>query len=140
MGDHYGAAAVCFGESGVFLVQEDETKELYGKIAGMWSIPMGHSNPGETGEDCIRREFAEETGRILGPVFFVGFFIFPMRDGNFVHLKVYVGTSNGPASGLHHKVKEVEVELLGQMPKSELRFPSLACVEMALAWKRQREQ
>lgn len=36
--------------------------------AGYWSIPSGHREPGESAEDCARREFFEETSYRCGVI------------------------------------------------------------------------
>lgn len=35
---------------------------IYGRASGKWSFPKGHANPGETVEECVKREVYEETG------------------------------------------------------------------------------
>ncbi|OMQ24812.1 ADP-ribose pyrophosphatase [Serratia oryzae] len=43
-----------------------------GSHAPFWSIPGGHLDPGETFEQCARREVAEETGLQIAPPRFIG--------------------------------------------------------------------
>ena len=59
--------------SGVVLVRNDGSALLQLRDqkpglsdAGKWVFPGGHCNPGETVEDCARREFLEETGYRCG--------------------------------------------------------------------------
>jgi len=34
-------------------------------LGGYWSVPSGEMNPGETSEECAKREFFEETGHYI---------------------------------------------------------------------------
>lgn len=47
--------------SGAMLFQHRDQKPGLA-YAGRWSIPSGHKEPGETTEQCARRELLEETG------------------------------------------------------------------------------
>lgn len=51
------ASAVVLGEDGVLLV-----RRARGAAAGLWSLPGGHIEPGETSALAARREVREETG------------------------------------------------------------------------------
>ena len=53
------ASAVLFRGEAVLLVERDR-----GPSAGMWSLPGGSIEVGETAEDAARREVREETGLI----------------------------------------------------------------------------
>lgn len=52
-----GASAVIFRGSDVLLVERGK-----GALRGLWSLPGGHIEPGETAHDAARREVLEETG------------------------------------------------------------------------------
>ena len=52
-----GASAVIFRGPDVLLVQRGK-----GALRGLWSLPGGHIEPGETAHDAARREILEETG------------------------------------------------------------------------------
>jgi len=61
-----GASAAIFRDGAVLLGERGK-----GALAGMWSLPGGHVEPGEPVADAARREVAEETGvvaQILGLV------------------------------------------------------------------------
>ena len=47
-------------EDGAALLQLRDRKEGL-RNAGMWGVPGGHAEPGETIEICAKREFLEET-------------------------------------------------------------------------------
>jgi mutator protein MutT len=56
-GCQLAASAVLIRDSHVLLVRRDG-----GANAGLWSLPGGHIEPGETAECAARREVEEETG------------------------------------------------------------------------------
>jgi ADP-ribose pyrophosphatase YjhB (NUDIX family) len=51
------ASAAVFRDGAVLLAQRDK-----GALAGLWSLPGGHIEPGETARAAALREVAEETG------------------------------------------------------------------------------
>ena len=63
-----GVGAVVFDAAGrLLLVQRGKEPAI-----GRWSVPGGHVEPGETGEDAVVREVAEETGLVVRIVREVG--------------------------------------------------------------------
>ena len=61
-----GASAAIFRDRDILLIQRGK-----GAYSGLWSLPGGHVEPGETVSAAAAREVAEETGvtaRILGLV------------------------------------------------------------------------
>ena len=59
-----GASAAIFRDDRVLVGERGK-----GALAGQWSLPGGHVEPGETAAEAARREVEEETGikaRILG--------------------------------------------------------------------------
>lgn len=61
---HPGAAAMLAvtGEGGILLLRQHR----HAAGGEIWEIPAGTLNPGETPEDCARRELIEETGFSAG--------------------------------------------------------------------------
>ena len=59
MTDHRVAAAVFRREGRVLLCHRRPNRQWY---ADCWDLPGGHLEPGETGEDAVARECAEELG------------------------------------------------------------------------------
>lgn len=57
MGYSIGAGAIVLSDDHVLLVRLS-----YGSSRGMWSLPGGYVEPGETAEVAARREVLEETG------------------------------------------------------------------------------
>ncbi len=54
------ASALVINDGAVLLV-----KRKYEPYAGLWALPGGHVEPGETTEDAVKREVHEETGITL---------------------------------------------------------------------------
>jgi ADP-ribose pyrophosphatase YjhB (NUDIX family) len=82
------AASVAVVEGGRVLLIE----RARAPYAGCWTLPGGTCEPGETPEDCARRELAEELGLVLGPLHPIT----EHRAGRFV-LSVYCTRGNGTA-------------------------------------------
>ena len=61
-----GVAAVIRNSDGHLLLQQ--------KAGGIWSLPAGAIEPGETPQDAIRREMLEETGLLVEPAELLGVF------------------------------------------------------------------
>lgn len=58
-----GASVLLFRDDSVLLVRRGR-----GAMAGLWSAPGGHVLAGEGTEAAARRELAEETGILAGPL------------------------------------------------------------------------
>jgi 8-oxo-dGTP diphosphatase len=82
------AASVAVIEAGRVLLIE-RARPPY---AGCWTLPGGTCEPGETPEDCARRELAEELGLVPGPLTPVT----EHRAGKFV-LSVFATRGDGTA-------------------------------------------
>lgn len=59
--------------SGIIFVKEENNNKyilvVQGSYSGIWSLPKGKINDGETDEECACREVWEETGIIMNPDF-----------------------------------------------------------------------
>lgn len=64
-----GAVMLFRNDGAVLLQHRDETPGL--RAAGLWVPPGGHCEPGETLENCARREFREETDYYCDALVFV---------------------------------------------------------------------
>lgn len=64
------AAIFLFRNDGAALLQKRDDKPTL-RYAGMWGMPGGHADVGESMEACIKRELYEETGYQSGDVHWV---------------------------------------------------------------------
>lgn len=62
-----GVGGVIFHNARVLLV-----KLTYGPAKGLWLIPGGLVDPGETLQEAIKREILEETGQMIKPLGIIG--------------------------------------------------------------------
>ena len=70
--------------SGVLLLKENHVLLQRRKDNGLWAIPGGRLEPGETPEDATRREVQEETGaEIVGPLHL--FNVYSSKDQFYQH-------------------------------------------------------
>lgn len=67
---HPGGAAVLpvFDDNQVLLIRQ--FRPVFGAM--LWEIPAGRLEPGETAEECVRRELAEEAGLAAGRMVSLG--------------------------------------------------------------------
>jgi 8-oxo-dGTP pyrophosphatase MutT (NUDIX family) len=61
-----GVAGIIRNDAGELLLQE--------KAGGLWTLPAGAIEPGESPEDALCREVLEETGLVVEPVELLGVF------------------------------------------------------------------
>jgi 8-oxo-dGTP diphosphatase len=63
--------------------------------AGLWSLPGGRIEPGETDAEALIREMREETGLTVTPGPLVGRVRRPLPDGNVLDIRDYAATLAG---------------------------------------------
>ena len=63
--------------------------------AGLWSLPGGRIEPGETDTEALVREMREETGLVIDPGPLIGTVRRPARDGAVFDIRDYAATVTG---------------------------------------------
>jgi 8-oxo-dGTP diphosphatase len=62
---------------------------------GLWSVPGGRIEPGESDTDALVRELREETGLIVKPGKLIGSVLRPAGDGRELEIRDYAATVIG---------------------------------------------
>ena len=107
-----GVGAVVVGSDGVLLVRRDKEP---GK--GLWSIPGGAVEVGETQKDALRREVEEETGVICEVVDLIGTADVILTDSeNNVEFHYLLN---------HYLVKALTKDIRQESPEAEVQWFSL---------------
>ena len=92
----YGSVIPCVGA----VIKDDQGRLLLIKRghppgAGLWSIPGGRVEPGETDTEALRREMREETGLVVDPGGLLGTVRRPGQDGDVLDIRDYAATVTG---------------------------------------------
>jgi glycerol-1-phosphatase len=94
---------------------------------GMWALPGGHLEPGESWEQCARREFTEETGMIVHLTGLLGVYSDPLtqrhltHDGHEIHFVgvVFEGEVDGePQRDADDEIREVRYFAPTELPSA----------------------
>jgi 8-oxo-dGTP diphosphatase len=95
-------------------------QRAFDPFKGFWALPGGFVEYGETVEEAVRREVAEETGLLVHPSGLAGVYSDPGRDprGHTVSVVFYCEVVGGALAGDH------EVQALHYFPLTAL--PTLA--------------
>jgi len=63
--------------------------------AGLWSLPGGRIEPGETDAEALVREMREETGLVIEAGQLIGTLRRPTQDGGLLDIRDYAATVTG---------------------------------------------
>jgi 8-oxo-dGTP diphosphatase len=96
-------------------------KATRGISVGKWNAPGGKLEPGETPEQCARREVLEETGLRVSKLFYHGSLTFMMDGGKTLHTRAHAFSSRD-AKGRARSSAEGEVRWypLGRLPEAQM--------------------
>jgi len=91
-----GSVIPCVGA----VVKDDQGRLLlikrgHAPAAGLWSLPGGRIEPGETDTEALVREMREETGLVIDPGPLIGTVRRPARDGAVFDIRDYAATVTG---------------------------------------------
>ncbi len=98
---------------------------------GKWAVPGGRINEDETAEQCLKREFMEETSLDVEPVRLVGIYSDPERDPRKIIGAAYLVRRTGGRLMAGDDAGEAEWFGLNEIP-SELAFDHGKIIKDAL--------
>ena len=95
----------------ILLIKRAKEPEL-----GKWAVPGGRIEEDETAEQCMKREFLEETGLEVEPVKLVGIYSEPERDPRKIIGAVYIVKKTGGKENAGDDAGEVRWFCLDEIP------------------------
>lgn len=92
----YGSVIPCVGA----VIKDDQGRLLlirrgHPPGAGLWSLPGGRVEPGETDTEALIREMREETGLVVDPGGLLGAVRRPGQGGDVLDIRDYAATVTG---------------------------------------------
>jgi 8-oxo-dGTP diphosphatase len=97
--------------------------------AGLWSLPGGRIEPGETDTEALVREIREETGLVIEARQLIGAVQRPGQDGDVLDIRDYAATVTGGTLGAGDDAADarwVDVAELRSLPVTEGLTETLA--------------
>lgn len=119
MNDAVAAGALVLRGDLVLLVQEDQSDPRYGKVAGMWSLPVGHIREGEQEQETALRETLEEAGYQVRILSDLG--LFPVNE---VLVRIFVGEPILQGGPPELPVRWMQDSEILDLPDREVRTPT----------------
>jgi 8-oxo-dGTP diphosphatase len=99
---------------------------------GKWAVPGGRIEENETAEECLKREFKEETGLDVEPVKLIGIYSDPARDPRKIIGAAYITRRTGGEIKAGDDAGEVKWFKLDELP-SEMAFDHRKIIKDAIA-------
>jgi len=120
------AAAVFSKDDSVLVARRAPRQHLEKK----WEFPGGKIEPGETPEECLRRELKEELGVTVEVGDYVGESLFSYTDKNVRLLAYHVKHLSGDFSlTVHDRIEWVKIRNLGTVDLAEADIPIMCFLQ-----------
>jgi 8-oxo-dGTP pyrophosphatase MutT (NUDIX family) len=121
-----GSRPIIMVGAGVLLLREDKVLLQRRKDNGLWGLPGGSLEPGESLEETARREVLEETGLVVAGLKLFGvysgrdqFYVYPNGDQIYDVCVVYAtGEYNGEMAAEAGEVLELRFFALDDLPNN----------------------